>query len=157
MVRMAIELVKKGNRKRKYNTNKNNTMDWGKLDKKMLPLVKSAICELHGNGEKRPQKISFYSVSKRLNIPSHRLIKMEQCKKEIEQHIESIEQYRARKIIWAVNVLQKEEMPIIFWRICSITKLEKEEVISSLPSLKVMTDSELYELVHNSLLKKECL
>ena len=151
MVRMTVELVKREDRARKYNTNKNNTMDWGKLDKAMFPLVKSAIYELHGNGEKRPQKISFYSVSKKLNIPWHRLIKMEQCKREIEQHIESIEQYRARKIIWAVNVLRKEEMPIICWRICSITKLEKGEVMSSLPYLKMMADPELYELVHNSL------
>lgn len=152
MIRMALELVKKGNRERKYIIrSNNNTIDWVKLDKEMFPAVKSAICDLHGNGEKRPQKISFYSVSKKINIPSHRLVKMERCKKEIEQHIESIEQYRARKIIWAVNVLQKEEKPIICWRICSITKMEKEEVISSLPHLKVIADSELYELVQNSL------
>lgn len=147
MVGMSIRLKKRGNRERKYNTRYGNTLDWEKLDTKMLPIVKSVICDLHGNGEKRPQKVSFYAISKRLNISSHRLIKMEQCKKEIEQHIESIEQYRARKVIWAVNVLQKEEKPLICWRICSVAKLEKEEVISSLPYLRIIAEPELYEMV----------
>ena len=76
---------------------------------------------------------------------------MEQCKKEIEQHIESIEQYRARKVIWAVNVLQSEEKPLICWRICAVTKLEKEEIISSLPYLKEIAEPELYEMVRDIL------
>ena len=151
MVGMAVKLGKMGNRERKYNTRHSNTLDWEELDTKMLPMVKSAIYDLHGNGEKRPQKVSFYAVSKRLNIPSHRLIKMEQCKKEIEQHIESIEQYRARKVIWAVNVLQSEEKPLICWRICAVTKLEKEEIISSLPYLKEIAEPELYEMVLGAL------
>ena len=151
MVRMSIELAKKGNRERKYNSKNSGTMDWEKLDKELLPAVKNAIQELHGNGQQRPQKISFYAVSKKLDIPSHRLMKMKQCKEEIEQHIEGKEQYSARKVIWAVNFLQKEKMPIICWRICSVTKLEKGEVVSSLPYLKVMADSELYEQVQNLL------
>ena len=151
MVRMPIGLAKKGNRERKYNSKNSGTMDWGKLDKELLPAVKNAIHELHGSGQQRPQKISFYAVSKKLSIASHRLMKMKRCKEEIEQHIEGKEQYSARKVIWAVNVLQKEKMPIICWRICSITKLEKGEVVSSLPYLKVMADSELYEQVQNSL------
>lgn len=151
MVGMAVKLGKMGNRERKYNTRHSNTLDWEELDTKLLPMIKSAIYDLHGNGEKRPQKVSFYAVSKRLNIPSHRLIKMEQCKKEIEQHIESIEQYRARKVIWAVNVLQSEEKPLICWRICAVTKLEKEEIISSLPYLKEIAEPELYEMVRDIL------
>lgn len=148
MVRMAVGLVKsKGKGGRKYTIRNSNAIDWDKLDKKMFPMVKNVICDLHGNGEKRPEKVSFYAVSKRLNIQSHRLVKMEQCKKEIEQHIETIEQYRARKVIWAVNVLQSEGKPLICWRICSIAKLEKEEVISSLPYLKEMAEPELYKMV----------
>ena len=147
MVRMAIELVEKGDRIRKYSIKNGRTMEWEKLDKKTLPMVKNAIYDLHGKGEKSPQKVSFYAVSKRLNIPSHRLVKMELCKKEIEQHIESIEQYRARKVIWAVNVLQNEGKPLICWRICSITKLDKEEIISSMPYLKEIAEPELYEMV----------
>ena len=148
MVRMAIGLAKsKGKRERTYNIRNSNAIDWDNLDKKMFPMVKSAICDLHGNGEKRPVKVSFYAVSKKLNIPSHRLVKMEQCKKEIEQNIESVEQYRARKVIWAVNVLQSEDKPLICWRICGIAKLEKEEVISSLPYLKEIAEPEIYEMV----------
>lgn len=146
MVRMAAELAKMENRERKYRTRHGSTMDWEKLDKKMLPMVKSVICDLHGNGEEKPQNVSFYAVSKRLNIPSHRLIKMEQCKNEIEQHVESIDQYRARKVIWAVNTLQKEEKPIVLWRILHMLKLDTERVQSCLPFLKEMSP-ELYEVV----------
>lgn len=147
MVRMSMEISKKESRKKGCYRKNGIVIDWETLDKELLPRVKSAICDLHGNGEKRPQKVSLYAVGKKLNIQGHRLVKMEQCKKEIEQNIESIEQYRARKIKWAVNALQKAEKPVICWRICSITKLEKEEIISSLPYLKEIAEQELYELV----------
>lgn len=148
MVRMAIEIAGKGDRNRKYNAKKTcGAKDWEDMDRKMLPHVKKAINELHGNGETRPQKISFYAVSKRINVQNHRLYKMEQCKKEIEGHIESREQYMARKVIWAVNVLQREEKPSVLWRICHITKLEKEELEACLPHLKALAGPVLFEMV----------
>lgn len=148
MVRMAIQITGKGDRNRKYSTKRTCiAKDWEDMDRKILPHVKKAINELHGNGETRPQKISFYAVSKRINVQSHRLYKMEQCKKEIEGHIESSEQYMARKVIWAVNVLQREEKPIVCWRICHITKLEKEELEACLPHLKALAGPVLFEMV----------
>lgn len=148
MVRMAIQITGKGDRNRKYSAKRTSVAkDWEDMDRQMLPLVKKAISELHGSGEIRPQKISFCAVSKKLNIPNHRLYKLERCKKEIERHIESREQYRARKVIWAVNALQREEKPLVCWRICHITKLEKEELETCLPYLEALAGPALFEMV----------
>ena len=60
--------------------------------------------------------------------------------------IESSEQFWARKVIWAVSALQREGKPPVLWRICHITKLEKEEVEACLLYLKVMEPAS-YEIV----------
>ena len=153
VVEVSLRKMKQGNSAVNKNR-KNNCIrkDWEKLDRQTLPLVRKAVKELHGDGTERPHRISFCAVSKKLDIPNHRLYKMEQCKKEIEQHIESNEQFWARKVIWAVNALQREEKPPALWRICHTTKLEKEEVEASLPYLKAMAESELYEMVLVALL-----
>ncbi len=148
IVGVSIGKLKHGNsvtsKSRKNNCIKKN---WEDLDRQMLPMVRKAIRELHGDGTERPHRISFCAVSKKLDIPNHRLYKMEQCKKEIEVHIDSNEQFWARKVIWAVNVLQQEGKPPVLWRICHIAKLEKEELETCLPHLKALAGSALFEMV----------
>lgn len=148
IVEMAIRISQKEKSVKRKNV-KNNCIkkNWEEIDEQMIPMVKKAISELHGDGAERPHRISICAVSKKLNIPNHWLYNMKQCKKEIEQHIENDEQFWARKAIWAMNVLQREEKPLMCWRICHITKLEKEKLISCLPYLRDMLESETYEQI----------
>lgn len=155
MIRMSVDISEKSHKVRKYNTNSAGAeKNWGKLDNQTLPYVQRVISELHGNGTERPRKISFYAVSKRLGISSHRLLKMKQCKKEIEKQMESIEQYHARKIMWGVHMLNREEKPILLWRICSLTKLGKEDMIASLPSLEQIAPKEIVDMVKEAISMK---
>lgn len=155
MIRMSAGISEKGYKVRKYNKKRAGAgKDWVILDNQTLPYVQDVISQLHGNGIERPRKISFYAVSKMLGIPSHRLLKMKQCKREIEKYMESIEQYHARKIIWGVNMLNREKKPILLWRICSITKLEKEDVAASLPILEQMASKEIVDMVEEAVYMK---
>lgn len=110
LVRMVVAELSQNSEEKHYRNNiATNALDWETLDKEYLPLVKQAIKELHGNGTERPNRVSIYAVSKKLKIASHRLVYMKSCNEEIEKHRETTEQYRARKLIWCVHKLEREE------------------------------------------------
>lgn len=150
IVKMSIDISEKGDRAKGYAAGRKRTKRdmnyWEELDKKMLPIVRQTVTEMLNNGTNRPQRISISAVSKKLDIPVYRIANMNQCKMEIEQYAESRKQYRARKVIWAVETLQRENKPLIGWRICSIAKIEKDELISFLPYLE-KKHPDLYEAV----------
>lgn len=150
IVKMSIDISKKGDRTTGYVTRRKRTKRgtdyWEELDKKMLPLVRQTVAEMLNNGTNRPRRISISAVSKKLDIPVYRITNMKQCKMEIEQYAENRKQFRARKVIWAVETLQRENKPLVGWRICSTAKIEKEELTSCLPYLKEK-HPDLYEKV----------
>lgn len=150
MIRLVIDHYENPTKKNYQGNTVTNALDWETLDKEHLPLVKQAIKELHGNGTERPNRVSIYAVSKKLKIASHRLVYMKSCNEEIERHRETTEQYRARKIIWCVHKLEREEKPIKCWRITAATKLEKEEIKACIPCLEEM-DMEIADIVKATL------
>jgi len=138
MVRMAIDITEREEKAPVQKVYANRKQDREALDRETLPLVKQAIQELHGGGEQSPKRISVWAVVKKINISSYLLKDMELCKQEIEQSIECDAKFHARRVLWAVNVLQKSEKDIKFWRLSYLCKLEKEEVIACLPYLEQM-------------------
>lgn len=149
LVKISIRITEQGDREKKFSTagrSSPRAMDWGALDRQMLPLVRQAVAELLNDTANKPQKISLNAVSRKLAFPESRMARMEQCRTEIEQHVESIERYRARKTIWAVNTLKREGKPLIRWRVLSIVHLTTEQLQLCLPHLKEMSP-DIYELV----------
>lgn len=149
IVRMSIEIYGKDTQENKdkiVEYRNRSRMDWDKLDNGNFPKVRKAVEELHGYGERRPVKVSYYSVSRKLGISGHQLMKMKKCSQIIEDNRDTIEKHNARKIIWALKELDREEKPFVLWRVCAITKLEKEHIISTIPCLKEM-NPDVAELV----------
>lgn len=112
--------------------------DWSDLDSQTLPLVKQAIRVLNGAEGSRPRKVSRYAVSKYVNIVDSKLKRMPKCSKEIEDNMECMEQFHARKLIWAINDLQVRGKDIKLWRIIQIYKMKEQHVYACLPYLEQM-------------------
>lgn len=150
VIRLSVDVTGKSKKKRKYQIERKG-LDWEKLDKENLPLVKKTLDELQSIGEQRPCKISMYAVSKRMNIASYGLQRMELCRKEIEKRSESREEYLVRKVKWAIKTLEREGKAVKCWRICGLAKIEKDNLIACLPQLEKMAESEVVNLVKAAL------
>ena len=126
--------------------------NWHQIDIDTLPLVQDTIRRLQGDGVVRPQRVTFFSVEKLLNLPSKRItMYLPLCKAEIERHKETQEQYWAREIIWAVNKVRSDNQPMNWKHIRTLTNMKKEDVIRCMPELQDITDSETIELVRSLL------
>ncbi len=100
--------------------------DWTDIDIKTLPLVKEAVKKLRGDGIERPRKVTVYAVEKLLNLPSKRIYYLPMCKAEILKYHETQEEYWAREVVWAVNKLKRENIPITMTRIKGLTNMRNE-------------------------------
>lgn len=148
-VRRLVRISGQGDREKRCSTKERRSpraIDWEALDRQMLPLVRQAVAELLNDIANKPQKISLSAVSRKLEFPESRMARLEQCRKEIEQNVESMERFKARKIIWAVNVMQKEGKFPRYWQVQNMVKFTTEQVQLCLPYLKEM-NPELYEVV----------
>lgn len=117
--------------------------DWDYLDKRNVNRVKKAIVSLHGNENKRPSKISFYSVSKESGLSINWLKKMKSCKTIIENAFESDEKYNARKVLFAYEQLQREGVNIKFWKINTIAKITRKELVDSFPYMDELATEDI--------------
>jgi len=151
LVRMAIGITERKPKATAQKIFKSRKQDRVTLDKETLPLVKQAISELHGTGEQRPCRISMGAVSKKIKVSRYLLQDLELCKQVIEKAIECDDKYHARKVIWAVNVLQKSEKSIKLWRLRYLCKLEKEDMIACLPYLEQMATPDIVDIVKSKL------
>lgn len=123
--------------------------NWEEIDNTTLPLVKHAICELRGDGNSRPKKITIFAVEKMLNLPSKRFDNLPRCKAEIEKYYESQEEYWAREVVWAVKKIAKEGRVLNWRQIRGLTNMRKEDIIECLPYLKQFADSDIEEKIHS--------
>lgn len=125
-------------------------LNWEKIDKETLPLVKKAIKELQGKVGDRPHRVNVYAVSKKLGLPDGRLKFLPKCMKEILKYKETQEQYWAREIVWAVVQIQRDGVTLNWKQIRVLTNMRKDNLIASLPHLKEI-EPELAEVVESLL------
>ena len=106
---------------------------WNQIDIDTLPLVRDAIKSLNGDEEIAPKRITVYAVEKFLNLPSKRIYYLPMCKVEILKNKETQEEFWARKIIWGVRKITRENLSLNLTRIESLTNIEKEDIIRCIP------------------------
>lgn len=119
--------------KPKPKKDKDNFNKWEQVDIDTLPLVIDAINTLDGDNDIPPKRITVYAVEKLLNLPSKRIYYLPKCKEEILKHKETQEEFWARKIIWGVKKIIRENLSLNLTRIESITNIEKENIIRCIP------------------------
>lgn len=122
--------------------------DWQQIDNDILPLVKDAIKQLRGNGISRPKKVTVFAVEKMLDLPSKRIsVYLPKCKSEIEKYQESQEEYWAREVVWAVNVIVREGQILNWKHVRNLTNMKKDDLITCIPYLYQFADNDLIQAV----------
>ncbi len=103
--------------------------DYEKLDKELLPKVKKLVNEM-ASKKGSPEKISVTKVQRMMELPQKCFNKLPRCKVYIEKHMETQEEYRLRKIQWAISEIEKTGCPVTMSKIMKKTNMRKREVES---------------------------
>ena len=80
--------------------------EWAKLDKQYLPKVEEIVDKIYGS--KKPERVSMARLEREVGIAQKQFQNLPKCKKYIEDHIETTDEFRARKVTWAVRLFLKE-------------------------------------------------
>lgn len=130
MVRMSKNITEKpsNDKSGQVINNARSMFDWDTLDEKYYPVVKNTIYDMKQNRQDRPKRITYYAISKASGISNDRLRKMKRCRMIIDENVESMELFYARKIEWSVRMLQQEDKPILWWRIVAKGKIERDVI-----------------------------
>lgn len=135
--------------KRIYEKNRVHTkpgrrsFDYDSMDNDLLPKVKQYIKQLYSK-EGRPEKLSFRKVEKALSLPPKRFNFLPRCKKYIEQHWESQNEFWARETIWAVRELKQQSLPLNYKRIHQLTNMRFPNLQACYPYIE---DSDVKQVV----------
>jgi len=95
--------------------------DWNIEDTFYLPLVKEKINEYKSSNP--PKRITVRAISQEFNFPPKRIDKLPICKEEIIKNEESYDDFRIRKINWAINKCKLEGIPINWNKISILTNI----------------------------------
>lgn len=113
----------------------NRTKDWKRIDKETLPIVKDVL-EGWKKKEDRPIRITCYAVAKILNVQPKYFDKLPLCRDEIKRYEVSFEEYWAKEVEWAMQHIQKENLPMNWKQLRNLTNLNRANFQSCLPYLE---------------------
>lgn len=106
----------------------NKRVDWNKRDKELLPKIKRIVEELLSY-EGKPKRISVGIIGNKLGIKAlleKHLDKLPTVKEYLETVIENDDDYRQRRINWAILQLQKEDQDIKVWKVLRMAGIREE-------------------------------
>ncbi len=120
--------------------------DWQQIDEDTLPLVKDAIRRLQGDGTTRPRRVTVFAVEKMLHLTSKKIsLYLPQCLAEIRKHEETQEQYWAREVVWAANLVRAAGSPLVWHRIRELTNMRRRDLDACLPYIAIHASEEVLE------------
>lgn len=111
--------------------------DWNKIDNDMYQIVKETIYRFRHDTTQKPQKITIGLIERILNLPDKTIINCPKCLKEIENNYESQEEFWTRKIVWAINVLKKNNKEINYTNIRKLTNIRKNDFLHCTKHLNI--------------------
>lgn len=101
--------------------------DYDALDKELLPKVQEIVQDSFCSGEK-PKRITFRRIENILGLKSKVLDKLSLCREYILSHMESIEAFWIREIIWSMEEVKKQGKVLCVTRIMNLTHLNKRKI-----------------------------
>ncbi|MBB5336415.1 hypothetical protein HNR32_001563 [Pectinatus brassicae] len=124
--------------------------DWRQIDEDTLPLVKTAIRQLQGDGTTRPKKVTVFAVEKILHLSSKKIsLHLPKCLAEIKRHEELQEQYWAREVAWAARQIEDSGVTLTWRKIRDLTNMRRRDFEACLPYVHNYADSELAgQIIH---------
>jgi hypothetical protein len=94
-------------------------VDWKQRDRKTLVKVKKAI-EILKHESGRPNRVTTSRIQEVIGdkcLQKKYLDKMPVTKKYVESIVENPEQFGERRVQWAINEMQKDGEPLLWWRV----------------------------------------
>ena len=88
---------------------------WAELDEKTLPKVKETVDSIRR--APKPERVTPTRIERLLGLPPKQLQKLPKCLQAVEEFTETVNEFRARKVIWAVRLFIAEN------RYLSLSKL----------------------------------
>jgi len=107
---------------------RNNRVDWNQRDLEVLAKVQHAVCRILESDEK-PKRLTVSRIGAIAGVRSlleKHLDHLPETKKYLEQVVESEEQYRLRKIQWAIEGLRRQGEPLQEWKVLRKAGIRKE-------------------------------
>lgn len=97
----------------------NSKVDWEERDKEILNEVKNIVEQLLSS-EGKPERVNIGRVGKKigkLSLFEKQLDKMPLTKEYLEKYIETVEEFKERRIKWAINELEGEGEVVKVWKV----------------------------------------
>ena len=117
--------------------------DRSKEDLSVLSSIPGIIRRLHGETGERPRRISLTSIASLSGFRAEHLRLLPLSLAEASRHVETIDVFWARKVIWAARRIDK---PLSEWQITDftqITNMSRKQIASSVPHLPLFADEEV--------------
>ena len=132
-------------KKQSHNKCEVKIKDWNNEDLQMLPKVKKIISDLWEDESKnnRPRRITTYAITQKLNVHSKQFEMMPLCKKEIKKYEESLPEFWAREVFWAVDYIHKNGYVLNWKQLRTLTNLNRKNYQKCIPFLGRFIDDEL--------------
>lgn len=121
--------------------------DWERMDTELLPMVKAAIDELHGDGTERPRRVNVTAVQKLLELPDKTLDHLPNCRELVLKHQESQAEYWAREMVWAYERLLCQGGEITYTHLRSLTNMRRSDFAACSRHLGKYTDADTAEMI----------
>lgn len=106
------------------------------VDEEAYPYVKKAIEEMRCESNGRPRRITKYKICNELGIYVYKLRDLPMCLKEIEGEEESYEEYWVRCLVWTIDEMRKNDVPMSWRRFRSYTNIRKAQALKVIPQLE---------------------
>lgn len=140
--------------KARYPQKEDCPRDWDKYDAKMVPIVERAAFDVyHGNinDTGRPERISERLLNKYAGLSAHRLEKLPKCREVLKKYMESYDENRARRIVWAYKKLrdEKPDQPVFWTDIRKLSGVKKKNLPGLLPELDKYADKKTVNAIRD--------
>lgn len=81
--------------------------EWAQLDEEYLPKVKEIVDRIYCSDGK-PGRVSVGRVEREIGAPPKQFQKLPKCTAYVKSHLEITNEYRARRVEWAVKLFREE-------------------------------------------------
>jgi len=129
--------------RKKTNSPFREGVDWAAKDENLLPKVRETIAFMEGDADHVPVKVSVNSVCKTLGIPYARMRNLPRCREYIKKNIPTVEDFRAKRLAWAVRQIDASGKLLNKQRIYELINMNRDVIASALPFLAKYADEDI--------------
>ena len=117
--------------------------EWAQLDEKYLPKVREIVGRIYST-EGKPGRVSVTRVEREIGAPPKQFQKLPKCTEYVKLHLETTNEYRARRVEWAVWLFQKEGRYLSRNTLNHFLNFRRNDLLACSPCIK---DSEVRDVV----------